>query len=76
MSPANGALPQLRAATDPEAGGGELYTPRWVNSGSPVRRPVTGLRNRPDDMQKLWSVSEQATGIQFDIGAPAAWGDA
>lgn len=76
MSPAKGALPQLRAATDPEAGGGELYTPRWVNSGSPVRRPVTGFRNRPDDMQTLWSVSEQATGIQFDVEAPATGGDA
>ncbi|MCL1693049.1 MAG: oxidoreductase [Actinomycetia bacterium] len=72
MPPSKGALPQLRAATDPEAGGGELYAPRWVNSGSPVRRPVTGLRNRPGDMQTLWSVSENAAHIEFDVEAIAA----
>ncbi len=72
MPPSKGALPQLRAATDPEAGGGELYTPRWVNMGAPVRRPVTGLRNRPGDMQTLWSISEDVTGIEFDVEAIAA----
>lgn len=72
MPPAKGALPQLRAATDPEAGGGELYAPRWVNTGPPVRRPVTGLRNRPDNMQTLWDVSERATGVEFDVEAAAA----
>ncbi len=72
MPPSKGALPQLRAATDPEAGGGELYAPRWVNSGSPVRRPVTGLRNRPGDMQTLWNVSENAAHIEFDVEAIAA----
>jgi NAD(P)-dependent dehydrogenase (short-subunit alcohol dehydrogenase family) len=70
--PSKGALSQLRAATDPEAGGGELYAPRWVNTGFPVRRPVTGWRNRPDDMETLWGVSEDATGIEFDIEAIAA----
>jgi NAD(P)-dependent dehydrogenase (short-subunit alcohol dehydrogenase family) len=72
IPPSKGALPQLRAATDPEAGGGELYAPRWVNTGSPVRRPVTGWRNRPDDMETLWGVSEDATGIEFDVEAIAA----
>ncbi len=69
MPPSKGVLPQLRAATDPEARGGELYTPRWVNTGSPVRRPVTGLQNRADDMQTLWSVSEDATDVEFDVEA-------
>jgi NAD(P)-dependent dehydrogenase (short-subunit alcohol dehydrogenase family) len=31
MTPAQGALTLLRAATDPDAVGGALYTPRWVN---------------------------------------------
>jgi len=39
MTPTQGALPLLRAATDPSAAGGALYTPRWVNWGPPVRRP-------------------------------------
>jgi len=72
MSPSRGALPQLRAATDPAARGGELYTPRWVNTGSPVRRPVTGRRNRPDDMKQLWGISEEATGVEFDVEALAS----
>ena len=59
-------------ATDPEARGGELYTPRWVTAGSPVRRPVTGLRNRSNNMHTLWSVSENAVGIEFDVEALAA----
>ena len=72
MSPSRGALPQLRAATDPAARGGELYTPRWVNTGSPVRRPVTGRRNRPDDMKELWGISEEVTGFEFDVEALAS----
>jgi NAD(P)-dependent dehydrogenase (short-subunit alcohol dehydrogenase family) len=69
MSPSTGALPQPRAPTDPGARGGELYTPRWVSSGSPVRRPITGLRNRPDTMQTLWQISESATAVKFDVEA-------
>jgi NAD(P)-dependent dehydrogenase (short-subunit alcohol dehydrogenase family) len=74
MSPARGALPQLRAATDPGARGGELYTPRWVNSGPPVRRPILGRSRRPDEMRLLWEVSERETGIEFDVDAMAASG--
>ena len=40
MSADRGALPQLRAATDSDAKGGEFYGPRWVNSGAPVRKPI------------------------------------
>ena len=40
MSPEQGARPQLRAATDPAARGGEFYAPRFVNNGPPVRRPI------------------------------------
>jgi len=67
MTPARGALPLLRAATDPRAVGGALYTPRWVNWGPPVRRPVfTRSRNRAA-MATLWAVSERETGIRFDL---------
>ncbi len=40
MSPATGALSQLRAAVDPEAKGGEFYGPLFVNNGPPVRKPI------------------------------------
>jgi NAD(P)-dependent dehydrogenase (short-subunit alcohol dehydrogenase family) len=67
MTPAQGALPLLRAATDPEAVGGALYTPRWVNWGPPVRRPLLRRTRNRDAMTTLWQVSERETGITFDV---------
>jgi len=67
MTPARGALPQLRAASDLGAQGGELYTPRWVNWGPPVRRPILARSRKPEDMQALWELSERETGIAFDV---------
>lgn len=67
MTPLRGALPQLRAATDPAARGGELYAPRWVNFGPPVRRPILARSRNPDAMRTLWAISEQETGIGFDV---------
>jgi NAD(P)-dependent dehydrogenase (short-subunit alcohol dehydrogenase family) len=66
MSPAEGALPQLRAATDPAAQGGEFYAPRYVNSGAPVRRSI--LRPGMDGaIARLWDVSERETGLKIDL---------
>ncbi|MDJ0925601.1 MAG: oxidoreductase [Acidimicrobiia bacterium] len=63
-----GALPQLRAATDPNAKGGEFYGPRWGNNGAPVRKPV--LRRDVDKgIEKLWLVSERETGVKLDVDA-------
>jgi NAD(P)-dependent dehydrogenase (short-subunit alcohol dehydrogenase family) len=71
MTPARGALPQLRAATDPRARGGELYAPRFVNNGPPVRRPV--MRPGIDkSVSVLWEVSERLTGeTLFAVAEPA-----
>lgn len=69
MTPLRGALPQLRAATDPTAGGGELFAPRWVNFGSPVRRPIFPRSRQPEAMRTLWALSEQETGVAFDVEA-------
>jgi NAD(P)-dependent dehydrogenase (short-subunit alcohol dehydrogenase family) len=66
MPPERGALPQLRAATDPAARGGELYAPRWVNSGPPVRRPLMGRSVDRETSRSLWEVSERETGLVFD----------
>jgi NAD(P)-dependent dehydrogenase (short-subunit alcohol dehydrogenase family) len=66
MSVPDGAMPQLRAATDPTARGGELYAPRWGNVGPAVRRPV--LRPGADDaIRTLWQVSEELTGIALRV---------
>jgi NAD(P)-dependent dehydrogenase (short-subunit alcohol dehydrogenase family) len=70
MTPAEGALVLLRAATDPGAVGGALYTPRWVNWGPPVRRPLLRRTRNRDAMTTLWQVSERETGITFDIKPP------
>ena len=67
MDADRGALPQLRAATDPNAKGGELYAPRFATNGVPVRRPILrriGLQKAIDD---LWSVSEKMTGTTLDF---------
>ena len=68
MSPENGALPQLRAATDPGARGGEFYGPLWVNNGPPVRKPVLRKVGLDHAVDRLWEVSERETGIPLDPG--------
>lgn len=65
-----GALPLLRAATDPDAQGGQLYGPAWLILGPPVQRPVFGRPART--REALWSVSERETAEQFDVAAIVA----
>ena len=66
MSAADGALPQLKAATDPNAKGGEFYGPRWGTNGAPVRKPI--LRPGTDSrIETLWMVSESETGVALDF---------
>ncbi|MGV8896882.1 MAG: oxidoreductase [Rhodoglobus sp.] len=66
MSPEDGAMPQLRAATGPHARGGEFYGPRFVNAGRAVRLPV--LRpGREAAIATLWAVSERETGISMPL---------
>lgn len=62
MSAARGALPQLRAATDPDASGGEFYGPRWMNTGNPVKLPILRRLGMAGAIETLWSVSEELTG--------------
>jgi NAD(P)-dependent dehydrogenase (short-subunit alcohol dehydrogenase family) len=66
MSPEDGALPQIRAALDPHAKSGEFYAPRFVTTGSPVKRPILRTHNRLN-IEKLWVLSEKETGISLKI---------
>ncbi len=66
MSVEAGAMPQLRAATDPDARGGELYGPRFVNNGPAVRLPVL-RRGNDEAIRVLWAVSEQETGVAMEV---------
>jgi NAD(P)-dependent dehydrogenase (short-subunit alcohol dehydrogenase family) len=65
MSPGEGALSQLRAATDSGAKGGEFYGPLFVNSGPPVRKPVLRRLGMSRAIEKLWRVSERETGLEL-----------
>jgi len=69
MTPDRGALPQIRAATDPEAKGGQLYAPRFANSGAAVRRPVLRRVGLSHAIATLWAVSERETGLALDVYA-------
>ncbi len=69
MAPSRGALPQLRAATDHRARGGELYTPRFVNFGPPVRRPLLARTHDRAAIDTLWEVLERETGISLDVAS-------
>ena len=72
MSAEEGARPQLRAATDPAARGGEFYAPRFVNTGPAVRRPVLRRVGMGQAIATLWQVSERETGVDLDVAAAAA----
>jgi hypothetical protein len=68
-----GALPIARAATDPQARGGEYYGPAGPNewTGRPVlTQPVAAARDSAAQ-RRLWEVSEQLTGVTYRITAPS-----
>jgi NAD(P)-dependent dehydrogenase (short-subunit alcohol dehydrogenase family) len=67
MAAEEGALSQLRAATDPSAKGGEFYGPRYVNNGPPVRKPVLRRIGMTRGITRLWEVSERETGLKIDL---------
>lgn len=67
MPAADGALSQLRAATDPAAKNGEFYGPLYVNSGPPVRKPVMRRLDMDKAIAALWRVSERETGVAMDL---------
>jgi NAD(P)-dependent dehydrogenase (short-subunit alcohol dehydrogenase family) len=69
MTPFEGARPQLRAATDPGATGGELYAPRYGSHGPAVRRPILRRLGLQQQIDVLWQVSERETGVPLIVEA-------
>ena len=67
MTPVEGARPQLRAATDPRARGGELYAPRFGSHGPAVRRPILRRWDLQKQIGVLWEVSERETGVPLTV---------
>jgi hypothetical protein len=74
MSAFEGARPQIRAATDPRARGGELYAPRFGSHGPAVRRPILSRWDLQKQIDVLWQVSERETRIPLNVapGIPEA----
>ena len=66
---AMGALPSLRAATDPAVLGGQYYGPGSRNEVRGLPRVVTSsLESYYAGLQRrLWSVSEELTGVTFTL---------
>jgi NAD(P)-dependent dehydrogenase (short-subunit alcohol dehydrogenase family) len=70
--PPMGALPTLRAATDPKVAGGEYYGPsqRFETVGPPIRvRPGEGSRDS-QVARRLWDLSIELTGVDPELHAP------
>ena len=67
MTPAEGALPQIRAATDPGARSGQFWVPLWVQNGPPVHKPIFRRLGAGRAIKRLWDVSEQETGVKLDV---------
>ncbi|MFC8526756.1 SDR family NAD(P)-dependent oxidoreductase [Nocardia sp. NPDC057227] len=69
QQPRMGALPTLRAATDPAVLGGQYYGPGGRNEIKGHPRPVTSSPESYDaDIQRrLWAVSEELTGVTFPV---------
>jgi NAD(P)-dependent dehydrogenase (short-subunit alcohol dehydrogenase family) len=65
-----GALPTLRAAIDENVVGGEYYGPDGFGEfyGNPVKVDSSKLSKDEMIAERLWKVSEEMTGVEFDFG--------
>jgi NAD(P)-dependent dehydrogenase (short-subunit alcohol dehydrogenase family) len=64
-----GALPSLRAATDPNAQGGQYYGPDGLGEvkGSPKVVASSAQSHNEDIQRRLWTVSEELTGVTYPV---------
>jgi len=69
QSAAMGALPTLRAATDPAATGGQYFGPDGFmeTRGYPEVVESNADSHNPQIQQRLWQVSEELTDISFPL---------
>jgi NAD(P)-dependent dehydrogenase (short-subunit alcohol dehydrogenase family) len=67
QSAAMGALPTLRAATDPDVLGGQYFGPSGFmeQKGHPKVVASNDASHRADDARRLWTLSEQLTGVTY-----------
>src|SRR5712671_1336981 len=69
QKPAMGALPALRAATDPGVLGGQYYGPGGIFGarGYPKLARSSGQSRDTALQRRLWAVSEELTGVTFPV---------
>ena len=69
QSPAMGALPTLRAATDPHVEGGQYYGPDGMGElrGHPQLVSSSKQSHDEDLQHRLWKVSEELTGVTYPV---------
>ena len=69
MKPADGALPTLRAATDPAASSGSYWGPRGIFElgGPPAPARISDRARDPVAAARLWDESERLTGLAFEL---------
>jgi NAD(P)-dependent dehydrogenase (short-subunit alcohol dehydrogenase family) len=67
QAPAMGALPALYAATAPDVRGGDYFGPGGFMGlrGHPTSARSSDLTHDPDLAARLWSVSEELTGVRY-----------
>jgi NAD(P)-dependent dehydrogenase (short-subunit alcohol dehydrogenase family) len=66
---AMGALPQLRAATDPSVVGGQYYGPDGIGQtrGYPKVVGSSKKSHDADRQRRLWTVSEELTAVSYPV---------
>ena len=66
---AMGALPTLRAATDPDVEGGQYYGPDGLGEqrGHPKLVSSSAQSHDEDVQRRLWAVSEELTGVTYPV---------
>jgi NAD(P)-dependent dehydrogenase (short-subunit alcohol dehydrogenase family) len=69
QSAAMGALPTLRAATDPGVQGGQYFGPAgFLEQRGHPKLVASSAQSHDEELQRrLWTVSEQLTGVSFGI---------
>ncbi len=69
QSAAMGALPTLRAATDPDVEGGQYYGPAGFGQqrGHPKLVSSTAQSHDEELQRRLWTVSEELTGVTYPV---------
>jgi NAD(P)-dependent dehydrogenase (short-subunit alcohol dehydrogenase family) len=69
QGPEMGAEPTLRAAADPRAQNGEYYGPGGFGEqrGHPKRVESSGQSHNEDIQRRLWTVSEELTGVTYPV---------